>query len=281
MIACSIIFVLSSEAVCRQQETAEQFIERVTKAIENEEWGRAQSGVKHALALKPKSPEALFLAARVYLHEGARSMAIEALTKAVDAQPVYPEAHFLLARCLLDAGKSANAREEANIAIGQGAALFAAYRLLGEIDFAEGKYEAAIAPFETALRFAQTNDEQEVAKLQGELEDLHRLIENLERFAALEAGQKSLDVVRPVPLNSPGPRYTKEARDLKVQGSVSLIVLINEKGDVDSAVPFRRLGHGLDEQATEVARQLKFSPANRNGKPIPYWMNVLVEFNLR
>jgi TonB family protein len=281
MIACSIMLVLSSDAISRQQETAEQFIDRVKKAIENDEWGRAQAGTRHALSLKPKSPEALFLAAKVYLHEGAPSMAIESLKSAIENQPVYPEAHFLLARCLLDSGKTANAREEANIAIGQGALLFPAYRLLGEIDFAEGKYEAAIAPFETAIRFAQSGDEKEATNVQRELEDLRVLIDNLKRFAALEAEQNLPDVVRPVPLNSPQPGYTKEARDLKIQGAVLMVVLINEEGDVDSALPFHRLGHGLDEQATDVAKQLKFSPANKNGKPIPYWMKVLVEFNLR
>jgi len=37
-------------------------------------------------------------------------------------------------------------------------------------------------------------------------------------------------------------------------------ILVTESGDVDSVLIFRGLGHGLDEQATEVARKLKFSP---------------------
>ena len=281
MIASSVIFLLSSEAICRQQETAEQFIERTKKAIENDEWGRAQAGAKQALALNPKSPEALFVAAKVYLHEGAPSMAIESLTKAVDVQPVYPEAHFLLARCLLDAGKSAAAREQANIAIGQGASLFSAYRLLGEIDFAEGKYEAATIPFETALGFAQASDEKESGKLQRDLEDLRRLIENLKRFGAFDAQQKSPDVTRPVPINSPQPRYTEEARRLKLEGSISLVVLVTESGDVDSVVLIRGLGNVLDQQAIEAARELKFSPALKNGNPVPFWTKVMVGFNRR
>lgn len=44
---------------------------------------------------------------------------------------------------------------------------------------------------------------------------------------------------------------------------------------------YRRLGHGLDEQAMEVARGLKFSPAMQGGTPIRYWKKVTVEFNLR
>ena len=82
IIGGSLLFSLASEAVCQQQqETAEQFVERAKKAIKNDEWGRAQSGIRQALALKPESAEANLIAAQVYWHEGARSMAIDSLTK--------------------------------------------------------------------------------------------------------------------------------------------------------------------------------------------------------
>ena len=58
-------------------------------------------------------------------------------------------------------------------------------------------------------------------------------------------------------------------------------ILVTENGDVDSVLIFCELGHGLDEQATEVARKLKFSPATRSGKSIPYWTKLSVEFNLK
>src|SRR5712691_8316752 len=129
-----LLFSLASEAVCQQQETAEQFIERVKKAIKNDEWGRAQSGIRQALALKPESAEANLIAAQVYYHEGARSMAIVSLTKAIETQPIFPEAHFLLAHCLKESNTLEKAREEVNVAMNQGAALYPAYRLLAEID---------------------------------------------------------------------------------------------------------------------------------------------------
>jgi hypothetical protein len=31
----------------------------------------------------------------------------------------------------------------------------------------------------------------------------------------------------------------------------------------------------------EAARQLRFSPAMQDGKPIPYWTKLSIEFNLR
>lgn len=281
IIGGSLFFSLASEAVCRQQETAEQFAERVKKAIKNDEWGRAQSGIKHALALKPESAEANFVAAQVYWHEGARSMAIDSLTKAIETQPIFPEAHFLLAQCLKESDMLEKAREEVNVAMSQGTPLFPAYRLLAEIDIAKGDFDAAIVSLETALRFSPDADGADAARLREQIEQSREFAENLKRFAVLEAGQKAPDIVRPVLLNSPQPRYTEEARALKLQGTVSMGLLVTENGDVDSVLIFRGLGHGLDEQAKEVARKLKFSPATRSGKPIPYWTKVSVQFNLR
>jgi len=46
-------------------------------------------------------------------------------------------------------------------------------------------------------------------------------------------------------------------------------LLVTESGDVDLVLVFRGLGLGLDEQATEVARNLKFSPATRAASRFP------------
>ncbi|HZM91510.1 MAG TPA: TonB family protein [Blastocatellia bacterium] len=263
-----------------QQETAEQFVDRVKKAIKNDEWGRAQSGIKHALALKPESAEANFIAAQVYWHEGARSQAIEALNKALGLQPVFPDARLLLAKCLRDANRLDDARMEANMAIGQGASLFTAYRLLAEIDITKGDFDAAIVSLETALRLSSEPDPAEATRLRDEIDNSRELIEKLRKFADIEASQKKIDIVRPLQLNGGQPRYTEEARKLRIQGPVFLAILITENGDVDSVLLFRGLGHGLDEQAMEVARNLKFAPATRNGQSIPYWMKLIIKFNL-
>ena len=281
IIGGSLLFSLASEAVCRQQETAEQFIERVKKAIKNDEWGRAQSEIRQALALKPDSAEANLIAAQVYYHEGSRSMAIDSLTKAIESQPIFPEAHFLLAQCLKESKKLEKAREEVNVAISQGTPLFPAYRLLAEIDIAKGDFEAAITSLETALRFLPATDGEVAARLREQIEQSHEFAENLKRFAVLEAGQKAPDIVPPVLINLAQPRYTEEARALRIQGTVSMGILVTENGDVDSVLFFGGLGHGLDEQAREVARKLKFSPATQGGKPIPYWKKVSVEFHLK
>jgi TonB family protein len=281
VIAGSLLFPLSNTAVCRQQETAEQFVERVRKAIENDEWGRAQSGIRHALALKPESAEANLVAAQVYWHEGARSMAIDSLTKAIQTQPIFADAHFLLAKCLREAGKFEQAREEVNIAMNQGTPLFPAYRLLAEIDLERSDFDAAITSIETALRFVSDSNSEESATMRAQIEQTREVVGKLKQFGVLEASQKTPGIVRPFLLNSAQPRYTEEARALKIQGTVLMGLLVTETGDVDLALVLRGLGYGLDEQAIDVARKLKFSPATRNGEPAPYWLKLSVGFNLR
>ncbi len=280
VLACSTLSPVDAPAF-QQEETAEQFIQRMKSAMADDEWGRAKRSLGRFLSSKPDSPDAHFRAGQVYIQEGARSMAIESLEKAIKDQPFFPEAHVLLARCLLEDGRQAKAREETNTAITQGTRLFPAYRLLGEIDFAEGKLEAAVSSFEAALRVLESGDETEAAKLQGQLSSLLQMIENLKRFAVLEAEQTALDIVRPVLLNSATPRYTDEARNQKVQGTVSMAILVNETGGVDSVLLFRGLGHGLDEQAEETVRKLKFAPATRTGNPVSYWIRLLMDFSLR
>lgn len=277
VIAGSLIVASSSAVMCQQQDTEEQFLEKVRNDIKNEEWRGAKAGIMRAMALKPDLPETRFLAAQVYWHEGARSMAMESLNKAIEAQPIYPEAHFLLARCLFDVSRHEEARQQAATAISQGMPGFIAYRLLGEVDFAEGKFEAAALSFEEAARFAQPSEQADAADLKRESEGLREFIKLVPTIEA----QQAPDVLRPVLLNSPRLAYTDDARKSKIQGAVSMVILVTEMGDIDSVIVFRGLGHGLNERAIEAARELKFSPATRNGKPIPYWTKVQIEFNLR
>ena len=86
---------------------------------------------------------------------------------------------------------------------------------------------------------------------------------------------------KPVPLNSPTPRYTESARAKGTQGSVLVRVLVGEDGSVKSVRVVRGLPFGLTEEAMNVARETKFKPAMKDGKPVPYWIGLEISFNLR
>ena len=94
------------------------------------------------------------------------------------------------------------------------------------------------------------------------------------------SSQESVDH-RPVLVNQPQPLYTEQARTNKVQGVVRVKVLVDANGSVKEVVVVRGLPDGLNEQAIRAAYQMRFRPAVKNGQPVSYWLNVVVEFNLR
>jgi TonB family protein len=78
----------------------------------------------------------------------------------------------------------------------------------------------------------------------------------------------------------PRPAYTDEAREMKIQGAVSLRVMFTAQGEVRVLEVIRGLGHGLDENANQAARQIRFRPAQRNGVPVDSTATVQIIFQL-
>lgn len=81
-------------------------------------------------------------------------------------------------------------------------------------------------------------------------------------------------------LSKPPVRYTPEARQAKVQGDVVLRVTFMADGQVVVNGVVRGLGHGLDQEATREAQQIKFRPATRDGHPINLTTNITITFQL-
>ena len=78
----------------------------------------------------------------------------------------------------------------------------------------------------------------------------------------------------------PRPIYTEEARKLHVEGEVLLEVMFGAAGDIRVQRIVRGLGHGLDESAIRAAENIKFKPAQSNGKAVDFRATVHIEFRL-
>jgi protein TonB len=87
-------------------------------------------------------------------------------------------------------------------------------------------------------------------------------------------------VSAPVPIFSPDPDYSEEARKAKYQGTVVLTVIVGPDGRVHNARVARSLGMGLDEKAIEKVMVWKFKPATKDSKPVAVEVSVEVQFNL-
>ena len=76
------------------------------------------------------------------------------------------------------------------------------------------------------------------------------------------------------------PSYTTEARNNLVTGTVVVRCVFGADGRVRAIHVIKGLPDGLTERAIEVARQIKFIPAMKDGKPVSMWMQLEYNFNL-
>jgi TonB family protein len=81
-------------------------------------------------------------------------------------------------------------------------------------------------------------------------------------------------------LYKPNPSYSPEGRAHKMQGDVILEVVFLASGRMQVTRVVSGLGFGLDEQAMEAAKRIRFTPAQRDGQPVDFPARVRIEFRL-
>ena len=87
--------------------------------------------------------------------------------------------------------------------------------------------------------------------------------------------------VRPVEiLDKPKPAYTAEARQRKIEGTVLLDVVFTSTGEVRVLRVVSGLGYGLDENAIEAARHIRFHPATQAGSAVDQRVTLHVVFEM-
>jgi TonB family protein len=75
-------------------------------------------------------------------------------------------------------------------------------------------------------------------------------------------------------------KYTEDARQNRVQGSVMLSAIFTADGRVTGIRVVRGLPDGLTEKAIEAAQRIKFQPAMKNGVPVSVRMTLEYNFTL-
>lgn len=79
----------------------------------------------------------------------------------------------------------------------------------------------------------------------------------------------------------PDPQYTDEAREAKLQGKVTLQVLVGADGRAAEIRIVQGIGLGLDERAAQAIHGWKFVPAQDAGRrAVPAWVTVEAIFRL-
>ncbi|MBX9604066.1 MAG: TonB family protein [Bryobacteraceae bacterium] len=77
------------------------------------------------------------------------------------------------------------------------------------------------------------------------------------------------------------PEYSEAARSAGVQGRVIFEVVVNTSGTLEQIKIVSPLDFGLDERAEQAIRQWRYSPAEKDGKPVAIQATIEVNFLFR
>ena len=83
----------------------------------------------------------------------------------------------------------------------------------------------------------------------------------------------------PAPINWPNPEYPEIARKAGIEDKVFVTVLVDKEGNVE------RIGkidgaEVFHEVVREAVKQVKFTPALQNDKPVKVWVSMPITFKL-
>jgi TonB family protein len=86
----------------------------------------------------------------------------------------------------------------------------------------------------------------------------------------------------PLPKGECSGRYTDEAREAGIEGTVILTFVVDERGHVRDIKVLQGLGSGLTEAAKRAIQTCAFSPGERDGKFVPTRVpSFKIRFSLR
>ena len=78
----------------------------------------------------------------------------------------------------------------------------------------------------------------------------------------------------------PEPRYTEEARQNRVVGTVVVKCVFSSNGTITKISVVKGLPYGLTERAIAAAKMIKFIPAIKEGRFVSMWIQLEYNFNL-
>lgn len=93
--------------------------------------------------------------------------------------------------------------------------------------------------------------------------------------------QEISHTTEPKPIHTVMPQYTKEALAAKIEGEVTLSLMVGTDGVPSDIKIVSGLGMGLDEKAVECVQQWRFKPAtNYFREPVSAKVNTVMNFRL-
>jgi TonB family protein len=223
-----------------------------------------------ALALDARNAEASYVVSVVRLRQGEAAKALDAIEAALKYKPDFGPALLWKSQVLLS-----SYAERTDYVENESAEARAA-RTKGATDLLK---QAA----ESLEKYFQLNPSPPNAEVWREqLATLRVYVQNAKQGelgserTAFTPGQVT---TKARILYRPEPQYTQEASKNQVSGVVILRAVLSADGTVQNILVIHSLPHGLTELAVKAARNIKFIPATKDGRPVSQFLQIEYNFS--
>ncbi|MEK6283753.1 MAG: TonB family protein [Acidobacteriota bacterium] len=252
------------------------------------EFGASRSPFEHLIHLRPNSADAHAKLAYALILANEPQKAIAMAQRAIELGDESPEAHYAIAEGSLRTGGATTttsllekAVEEAETALRINPNFAPALITKSFAHFRLKQHAKAVTSLEGYLGIRPDDVDAETWRGQRE-EMLERVAQSTTTQSAGEAttftGKMVTQKARVV--SKPEPQYTESARKAGVEGTVVLRTIFASDGEVKDVFVVQALGYGLTTEAIRAARQIKFQPAVKDGRPVSMYIQLEYNFNL-
>lgn len=276
--------------------------------VRADDLSNARKAFEATVKLKPDFGHAHTGLAYTLMGAAKNEEAAREARRAIELNVVDPEAHYILGVMHLRLGRNAEAMREAELAIAQKPNLATAYLLKSQTLMAIEREASAESENVVRVHAKELTKEERRQRYRKSLESFAAAADALQTYLKLAASdketafwQEQLETLRAFSgnrqgnepdfisgsevttkvrvLRKPDPAYTEQARRSQIAGTVILRAVFTSKGTVEHVLVLRSLPAGLTEEAVRAARQIKFTPATKDGKPISMIMELQYNFN--
>ena len=106
------------------------------------------------------------------------------------------------------------------------------------------------------------------------------MLEKLKTLAEDQNPQNGPSVVQPNLEYKVDPKYSAEDRAAGIFGEVIVRLTVDPEGRVVKIIVTKSLGFGRDEKVLEAVKYWRFKPGLKDGKPVPVFATIEVNFRL-
>jgi tetratricopeptide (TPR) repeat protein len=236
---------------------------RTTLAFANFEANRlkqAEKDAKKAIKLDPQNATAYYIRGLVFLRKGKYDNAVADADQSINLDRSKGDSYLLKSDAIL---------YKFGIEYDKGGELAKIFEPL----------QKSIETLEACI--ANCSQDSALIKTQTRSDDLRVFYEyflaqkNLGNNSNDDSNLTSLSL-----LKNPKANYTDSARQSQVQGTINLAVFFSKDGNTKKILALNQLSRGLTEQAIAAAKQIRFTPQMKDGKPVSVVKMVQYSFTL-